>query len=208
MTSSRPGRMARITAAIGIAMIAAGCTASNSDSASFATSSTAASATIGAAPNIVEKGDCLREGTNEFFEVPCNSPTATHVALERLPGADADCRAVPGVYHTYVDHTGGPSTKVCVGFAGRDPAKGINVAQVGDCVIQGEGVKGEQVPCTSPGAFRVLARFDNAVLAQQTCAGVPGTDKISGWRLKMVGLDLNPPGKGIFDVVFCLTPSR
>ncbi|WP_280271950.1 LppU/SCO3897 family protein [Nocardia wallacei] len=157
-------------------------------------------------PDIADKGDCVKEGASRLIEVPCGSPTATHIVLERLPGADADCRPVPGVYDTYLSYTGSSTSKVCLGVAGRDPANGINMARPGDCVRVGEGIKGERVPCTSPGALRVLARFDTAPLTQQTCAGTPGTTKISGWRLKLLGANANPPGQGIYDAVYCLTP--
>nr|WP_280330396.1 hypothetical protein [Nocardia wallacei] len=190
---------------MGLVICAGGCSTSTTGVA-VPTTSTVAAPTSSAPANIAEKGDCMRETATAFVEVPCGSATATHVVLERLPGADADCRPVPGVYNAYQDYTGNGVTKVCLGVAGRDPANGINTARPGDCVRVGEGIKGERVPCSSPGALRVLARFDTAPVAQQTCAGIPGTTKISGWRLKMVGLNINPPGQGNFDAVFCLTP--
>lgn len=191
--------------ALGLLITASGCAEPGTDL--LVPTTSVAAPTTTALPDVVEKGDCMKESTSAgFVEVPCSSASATHVVLEQLPGADADCRPVPGVYDTYLNYTGSSASRVCLGVNGRDPANGINMARPGDCVHVGEGIKGERVPCPTPGALRVLARFESAPLTQQTCAGTPGTTKISGWRLKLRGLNLDPPGKGRYDAVYCLTP--
>lgn len=196
-------------AGIALVTVLSGCARSGLDPVALPVSSSTTTAAAPRPPDLAEKGDCLRDNGSDYTEVPCSSLLATHVVLDRLPGSDADCRPVPGVYYTYLDSTGRGTAKVCVGFKDRDPANGINVARVGDCVLMGEGIKGQRVPCTTPGASRVLNRFEKAAVSMQTCNAVPGTTRVGGWRLKMLGAGLNVelPGPKRFDVVFCLAPA-
>ncbi|MEV6280282.1 hypothetical protein [Nocardia sp. NPDC051832] len=190
-------------------LLVAGCTVTDPN-VQPSTSALSSAVTTPSAPAevAVKKGDCLDDIPTGFAVVQCSDPTADYVLLENLPGATSDCWQVPGVHMQYrhKDAAGATIGVFCAGDVGADPAAGINIAQVGDCVAVGTGKRGRKAPCTEPGAFRVLARFEKVAATRDTCQGIPAATKVQGVRLKREAAQSNPDN--VFDAVFCLAPAR
>ncbi|GAB2712211.1 LppU/SCO3897 family protein [Nocardia thraciensis] len=204
-------RKAHLAAAsIALIAVAGGCSDSDPLARPEQTPTSAVQKTS-AAPNLVEKGDCVYDNGTDYTEAPCGSSASTYIALERLPGDQADCRPVPGVYYTYVDNTTPSPAKVCLGFKDIAPADGINIAQPGDCMLVPAGGKSaRRVPCTAPDAYRIVDRRERSVVTNSTCHDVPGARRAYGWRLKMTGpfaLDDPSGAPKVYDVVLCIAPA-
>ena len=162
------------------------------------------------------KGDCvsgLVEGTklSDVKVTDCSSSSATHKILDKVSSETA-CLTVAGAEAAVPANPVVAVQYLCMGPKDVDPSQGVNIAKVGDCLIDDSSPnlinKVKKTECTTTGSYPIQVVIkegantidrDNAY-DKCTAAGASNPYTFYPWSMTRYGDGSTLPN----DIVFCL----
>lgn len=162
------------------------------------------------------KGDCvsgLVEGTklSDVKVTDCSSSSATHKILDKVSSETA-CLTVAGAEAAVPVNPVVAVQYLCMGPKDVDPSQGVNIAKVGDCLIDDSSPnlinKVKKTECTTTGSYPIQVVIkdgantidrDNAY-DKCTAAGASNPYTFYPWSMTRYGDGSTLPN----DIVFCL----